>query len=138
MTIQFTVSALIPATPYAIYHAWLDSKQHSAMTGGGANTSAKIGGKFTAWDGYISGTNLELTPGARIVQTWRTTEFEESDPDSWLEITLVIEGEGTRLTLKHIELPAHGMQYREGWIENYFKPMLGYFKAGAGQVGTAE
>ena len=40
---------------------------------------------ITAWDGYISGRNVELIPGERIVQTWRTSEFGVSDPDSNLE-----------------------------------------------------
>lgn len=64
---KFTVSEIIPASPEAIYDAWLDSKAHGAMTGSKAKASAKVGAKFSAWDGYIEGTNLELVPGERIV-----------------------------------------------------------------------
>ena len=43
------------AKPSQIYVAWLDSIQHSKMTGGPAKCSNKIGETFTAWDGYIEG-----------------------------------------------------------------------------------
>jgi len=71
----FKISAVIPAKPAVIYKAWLSTKGHTAMTGSSAKVNGKIGGKFTAWDGYIFGTTLELTPDQRIVQAWRTSEF---------------------------------------------------------------
>jgi len=71
---------------------------------------------------------VELILGERIVQTWRTSEFGVSDPDSNLEVILdSIEG-GTKLTLRHTNLPEDGMQYEQGWVENYFEPMKLYFK----------
>jgi uncharacterized protein YndB with AHSA1/START domain len=45
----------IPATPDEIYEAFTNSKKHSAFTGSKAKCDPKVGGKFTAWDGYISG-----------------------------------------------------------------------------------
>jgi uncharacterized protein YndB with AHSA1/START domain len=49
----FEISAIFPASPGQLYTAWLDSAQHSAMTGGAADISAEPGATFTAWDGYI-------------------------------------------------------------------------------------
>ena len=77
----FKLSATIPAKPSEIYKAWLSSKGHSAMTGSAAKATAKVGGKFSAWDGYISGRTLELEPDRRIVQAWRTSEFPDDAPD---------------------------------------------------------
>jgi len=130
MRISFEVEDIIPATPEAIYDAWLDSDRHSHMTGGAAEVSGSIGAEFEAWDGYIQGKNLELVPAQRIVQAWRTTEFEESDEDSLLEITLALVDEGTLLTIHHSNLPDHGMQYQQGWIDAYFVPMKAYFGPG--------
>lgn len=125
----FEISAIFPASPEQLYTAWLDSAQHSAMTGGAAEVSDQPGAAFTAWDGYIHGRNLELEPGRRIVQAWRTTEFAPDEPDSRLEILFEpVEG-GTRLTLRHTELPEHGMQYKQGWVEAYFDPIKAYFQA---------
>ncbi len=130
MRISFEVEDIIPATPEAIYDAWLDSDRHANMTGGTADVSGSIGDEFEAWDGYIHGKNLELVPAQRIVQAWRTTEFEESDEDSLLEITLAPVGEGTLLSIHHSNLPDHGMQYQQGWIDAYFEPMKAYFGTG--------
>ena len=128
MSIKFEVSDLIPASPKAIFIAWLDSGQHTKMTGGQAKVSANIGEKFEAWDGYIEGVNLELEAPKRILQHWRTSEFEESDEDSLVEILLQAEGDGTRVTILHSNLPEHGMQYQQGWIDAYFTPMKEYFE----------
>ena len=77
MPYTFTLTTTIPASPEEIYQAWLDSLAHSEMTGGAANMSEQIGAEVSAWDGYISGRNLELVPGERIVQSWRTSEFAD-------------------------------------------------------------
>lgn len=115
------------------------------MTGSPASVSAQVGGEFDAWDGYIHGKNLELEPGKRIVQPWRTSEFSANEPDSRIEITLEPIGDHTKLTLRHTELPHHGRQYEQGWVDAYFEPMKVYFsskkadrKAGRKAPGKAE
>lgn len=127
MAKEFIVTALLPATPHEIYQAWLSSDGHSKMTGSSATISPDIGGEFSAWDGYIMGRNLELEKDKRIVQSWRTTEFNADEPDSHIEITLQAVGNQTKLTLRHTELPSHGGQYEQGWVESYFDPMKDYF-----------
>ena len=72
LTYDFKLSCDLPAPPQAVYDAWLDSAAHSAMTGSEAKIGKHVGDRYTAWDGYISGTTLELAPGRRIAQSWRT------------------------------------------------------------------
>ena len=127
MAIEFDISQEFPVSPELIYHAWLNSDEHASMTGGAATVSDVVGDSFEAWDGYIQGKNLALEPSKRILQSWRTTEFDESDEDSLLEILLQSQDDGTLLTIRHSKLPDHGMQYRQGWIDSYFIPMLSYF-----------
>ena len=127
MELAFEVSTRFGVSPEVVYHAWLNSKQHSEMTGGAASVSDEIGGRFEAWDGYISGTNLALEPGRRIVQSWRTVEFQESEGNSQVEILLTEIPGGTELTLRHTQLPPHGEQYRQGWEDHYFTPMRAWF-----------
>ena len=129
MALEFTVSAVIPATPQEVYRAWLSSDGHSGMTGSSAKISDQVGGEFEAWDGYIHGKNLELVPNKRIVQAWRTSEFSQDEPDSRIEVTLEPAGSQTKLTLKHTGLPPHGGQYESGWVESYFEPMKEYFSS---------
>ena len=127
MKIEFEVSDLIPATPDAIYSAWLSSDGHSEMTGSSASVSSVIGKSFEACDGYIQGTNVELESPRRIFQQWRSVDFEDSDADSFLEVLFESAGEATRVTVRHSNLPDHGMQYQQGWIDAYFTPMKAYF-----------
>ena len=125
MSIEFTVSAIIPAAPQAIYDAWLDTAGHTYMTGSPAHTSAKVG--FDAWDGYISGKNLSLEPGKRIVQSWRTTQFEASHQDSQIEASLEAIDGGTQVTLTHTNIPDGQGHYEQGWVTHYFEPMQKHF-----------
>jgi uncharacterized protein YndB with AHSA1/START domain len=134
---RFTLSTTLPAAPQTVYDCWLDSAGHSAMTGGAATASDRIGGAFTAWDGYISGRNLALEPGRRIVQSWRTTRFAAADPDSIVTLTLAPVAGGVALTLEHADVPdgdAHKGYENGGWADHYFTPMRAYF---AGQAGAA-
>lgn len=87
MPYNFTLTTLIPASPQEIYEAWLDSVTHSEMTGNEASMSDEIGAEVSAHDGYISGSNLELVPGERIVQAWRTTEFGDEHLDFVITVT---------------------------------------------------
>lgn len=128
MELEFEISAILPASAKQLYDAWLDSKQHAAMTGGEAQVSDQVGGHFSAWDGYISGHNMSLEPGKRIVQAWRTVEFTANEPDSRLEIIFEAHDQGTQVTVRHSQLPAHGMQYKQGWVDNYFAPIQRYFQ----------
>ncbi len=128
MSIEFEVSSFIPATPEEIYHAWLDSTGHSNMTNTHSEVSDRVGERFEAGDGYIQGVNMVLEPPSRILQSWRTIEFEESDEDSRLEILMEAQENGTLITIRHSKLPNNGMQYRQGWIDYYFTPMIEYFR----------
>jgi activator of HSP90 ATPase len=127
MTYGFTVSDRIPATPQAIYDAWMSSDRHSAMTGGRAEIDPRPGGAFQAWDGYITGTTFELEPGRRIAQTWRTSDFAPDDPDSRIEVILEPAGQGTLITLLHTDIPEGQGGYEQGWRDNYFDPMRAFF-----------
>jgi activator of HSP90 ATPase len=125
---EFKVSTVIKAPAARIYDAWLNSEGHSRMTGGRAKVSDKVGAEFEAWDGYIRGKNLILEPRKRIVQSWRTTEFSKDEKDSQIEVTFEKAAKGTKVTIHHTDLPAHGMTYKGGWVENYFQPMKEYFE----------
>jgi activator of HSP90 ATPase len=125
---RFTISEIIPAEPAEIYEAWLSSEGHTAMTGSPAKVDGRVGGKFSAWDGYIFGKMLQPAPNQHIVQAWRTTEFPDDAPDSHLEVLLEEVAEGTKVTLIHSNMPEdQADSYRQGWDDFYFKPMKEYF-----------
>ncbi len=53
------------------FDMFLNAKHHAAFTGGGTTKIiAKEGVKFSVYDGYITGKNLQLVRGKLIVQSW--------------------------------------------------------------------
>jgi activator of HSP90 ATPase len=129
MKAMIKISANFPVTAKRLYDSWLNSSAHTNFTGEKAEIDGRVGGKFKAWDGYISGSNLILQPYGRIVQNWRTKEFPDSAPDSRLEILFEKHSSGTKITLIHTQLPnGDERKYEKGWKEHYFKPMKKFFK----------
>jgi len=124
------LSRILPATPEQIYAAWLDADAHGAMTGGPATVeSTEVGGRFTAWGGYIDGSHLALEPARRIVQSWRSDDFPPEALDSRLEVLLEPAPGGTRITIRHTDLPeGHGPVLLEAWDEHYLEPMRRFFE----------
>jgi len=127
-TIEQTV--LIDASPEEVYDAFLDPRKHSEFTGSPAKTNARVGAEFQAWDGYISGKNVELVKGKKIVQEWETTEWPDGYPRSRLELTFAAKkgGRGTELKMVHSKVPAEQVdEYASGWPESYWEPLKAYF-----------
>ncbi|HTY11220.1 MAG TPA: SRPBCC domain-containing protein [Bacteroidota bacterium] len=122
--------AAIPASPEEVFDAYMDSRVHAEFTGGGkATVSRKVGGTMTAWDGYISGKNLELVRGKRILQEWITTDWLKDDPVSILDLRLSKKGNGTELTMIHSEVPARlASSLAKGWKDYYWKLLKRYFQ----------
>jgi len=128
-TTKITQKVVIPALPEEVYEALLDPKKHSAFTGSKATGKARVGSKFTAWDGYISGKHLELEKGKRIVQEWVTTEWPEDYPPSKLEFTFKEVNGKTELTMIHSDIPIDQKEeLKKGWADYYWRPMKNYFE----------
>jgi activator of HSP90 ATPase len=129
-TYDYELMHVLPVSPGEVYDAWLSSEGHSAMTGAEAEVDPKVGGKYSAWDGYITGTTLELDPHSRLVQSWRPSDFDHDDADSQIEVTFEAMDDGTLLKLRHTNVPADKRSYQEGgWQDSYFAPMSEYFQA---------
>jgi activator of HSP90 ATPase len=128
MSYDFEVSDIIPGTPGEIYSAWMSSEGHTAMTGAEAHVDPVVGGEFDAWDGYITGRTIELEPGRRIVQSWRTSEFTNEHADSRIEVLFEELDDGTKVTIRHTNVPEGQTGYEQGgWRDSYFEPMRAFF-----------
>jgi activator of HSP90 ATPase len=128
-TTTITQKIVLPAQPEEVYDALLDPKKHSEFTGSKATGKAKVGAKFTAWDGYISGRNIELEKGKRIVQEWVTTDWPDGYPPSKLEFTFKEVDGKTELTMVHSDIPTEQEEeLKQGWIDYYWKPLKNYFE----------
>lgn len=68
MAVRFEIRERFQISSFELYEAWLDSRKHSEMTGGEAVCSSEENGTFSAWDGYITGSNVSLNPSKEIIQ----------------------------------------------------------------------
>lgn len=128
-TIRQTVT--IPAAPLAVYRALMDSRTHAKFTGAAARISPRVGGRFTAYDGYAEGRNLELVPGRRIVQSWRASDWPAGHY-STATFALARTGTGTRLTFTQTGVPGdQTAAIRDGWTEFYWEPLRALFATAA-------
>jgi activator of HSP90 ATPase len=124
-----TQKVTIRATPAEVYDAFMDPLKHSAFTGGKATCDPKVGGKISAWDGYITGKNLKLVEGKRIVQKWISTDWIDGYPASTLDLTFTKKGSDTELKMVHSDVPATmAASFADGWKEHYWTHLKSYFR----------
>jgi uncharacterized protein YndB with AHSA1/START domain len=115
------------ASPATVYDLLADSKKHTAVTGRKASISRRIGGAFSASGNDVSGINVDLVPGHRIVQAWRHRRF----PDgiySMAAVTLSPTADGgTELVLTHRGVPKDLIPETErAWREQYWSGIRAY------------
>ncbi len=120
-TIRQTVT--LPAAPGAVYSALIATRQHARLTGAPARISSKVGGSIMAYGGYITGTNLELQPGKKIVQAWHMQDWPAGHLSRCTFRLERIRG-GTRLHFTHSGVPhGHLAAVKQGWIDHYWTPL---------------
>ena len=128
-TIRQTVT--FSASPEQVYEVITDSKKHESLSGEKASINTEIGGAFTAWGEHISGFNLVLPPGRKIVQAWRAHDWW-ADHYSIVTFDLCKVDGGTELRFTQIGVPPHRFDgHSRGWIETYWQPMQELFEKGS-------
>ena len=112
------------APPATIYNLLADSKQRTKVTGRKADVSRKVGGAFSADNGRVTGVNVDLVAGKRIVQAWRRDDFPEGIY-SMAAVTLTpLPGGGTELVLTHRGVPKWLLDdTEEKWKHDYWEKM---------------
>lgn len=113
----------IEASAHEIYEALMDSELHTKFTGKKAHISRNIGGKYTTYEGYCIGTNIDLLPNKKIVQSWHALDW----PDGYYSrVTFALEEKegGTELTFTQDNLEPDDVKSKaEGWEEFYWQPL---------------
>jgi activator of HSP90 ATPase len=123
-------TATFTGTPEEVYQLIMDQKKHTAFTGAKAIMSTKVDGKFSVFDGYCHGHNIELIEGMKIVQAWHFAE------DGWPEdhfsiCTFLFEkaGNKTKLSFTQTGVPEHKTEsLKKGWKQYYWEAMEAYLK----------
>jgi activator of HSP90 ATPase len=126
---------VINARPKRVYAALTDTKQFDeviqlsgamkSMHLGDQPTaiSREVGGAFALFGGYITGRHVELLPGQRIVQAWRTGSWD-AGIYSIVRFELVEQGAGTKIVFDHTGFPKGAAEsLSSGWKEHYWEPL---------------
>ncbi|MEK6783342.1 MAG: SRPBCC domain-containing protein [Bacteroidota bacterium] len=114
-----------------LYDMFLNSKHHSAITGGGTTKiSAKEGATFSVYDDYITGRNLQLVKGKLIVQAWSASDWASGELDSTFILLFEQKGKNTIITMTHANVPdKHSDGIKKGWTDFYWKPWKKYLES---------
>lgn len=123
-------SVELPVPPSVLYSMYLDPAQHAAFTGGGTvSITPAAGTAWSAFDERIHGRILALTPGRQIVQSWRSFEWHDDEPDSVLILTFWPVGSGSRLDLAQVDVPARLYDtLLSGWPSRYWDPWRAFLQ----------
>jgi uncharacterized protein YndB with AHSA1/START domain len=115
------------AAPAAVYDLLADSGKHTAVTGRKAVISGQVGGPFSTSGDEVTGINVDLVPGRRIVQAWRHRRFPEGI-FSMVAVTLTATPDGgTELVLTHRGVPKDLIPAtEESWREQYWSKIKAY------------
>ncbi len=127
-TIKQSLSVMAP--PHEVYEILMDSKKHSKLTGAEAEISREVGGSFSVYDGWATGTNVELKPDSKIVQSWRADiECWPENHLSEITITLKKSGDGTKLGFVQSGVPDECYEeLKQGWTDFYWEPLRRMFE----------
>lgn len=116
-------TATFKASPHEVYEILMDSKKHSELTGSEAHVVRRVGSKFSAYGGDIQGTNLELVPDQKIVQSWRYSDWPEGH---YSRVTFLLKEvpNGTHLAFTQTGVPDEFYEdIAQGWKDYYWEPM---------------
>jgi activator of HSP90 ATPase len=123
-------TVVLPAAPHELYEMYMDSEVHGEITGAPAKISEEAGSPFEAFGGLLVGTTIQVVKFRLIVQSWRSVNFNKTDPDSTLIISFTPEDDEGRIDLVHVNVPDSDFQdISGGWESRYFAPWLTYLQS---------
>ena len=129
MTRTIQIAASLPAPPDRLFDMYLDPGAHAEFTGMPVTVSAVPGSPFSAFNGVITGTILQVAPKRLIVQSWRSPYWGPTDLDSTLVLTFLAEGDGARIELTQANVvDADFAGVSQGWEKYYWAPWREYLQ----------
>jgi len=125
----FTQQESLPARPATVFKALTDSKVQTVWTNAKATGQGSVGSKFTMFNGFITGQYLDLQPGRRILEEWRTRGWPRGAPPSIVEITLEEKGEETTVITVQSLVPSGRIEAIASiWRDRYWRLLRTYLE----------
>jgi activator of HSP90 ATPase len=128
-------TVVLRAPAEVLFRMYLDESEHEKITGAPVKIDSTPGASFSAFEGALSGTILAIAAPHLIVQSWRSTDFKRTDPDSTLVLSFTSKEGVGQIDLVHINVPDHDFQaVTDGWEKFYWTPWREYLKRIPGTV----
>lgn len=129
MSKSFKQRIKLPALPKQVFETLLDSRKHTGFTGAPAFCSKREGSEFSAYNGMLTGRNVELVNNKRIVQAWRAKNWPKG-VYSIVSYTLTKTPDNKcSLEFNHIGIPDSELEkIKKGWDAHYWQPLKQYLK----------
>jgi activator of HSP90 ATPase len=129
MTKIIKQTVTIGASPKRVYEALIDERKHAKFTGAKAVVSRKVGGAFACYGVYLSGFHVDLVPGKRIVQAWRSNHWPKGTFSIATFGLSKAKGGKTKLKFTQVGVPASSIKgIGKGWQLYYWKPLKAYLE----------
>jgi hypothetical protein len=120
-------SVVLPAPAASLFEMYVDPVRHAAITGAPVTISDQAGAPFQAFNGALSGAMLRVVPRHLVIQSWRSINFNDGDPDSTLILAFTPEFMNGRIDLVHLDVPVQDYQgVTDGWETHYWDPWRRY------------
>lgn len=128
---SYTCKQNFKCPPVELYNVLTQPELMRAFTCAPAQVNSSVGGRFSLFDGNITGEFVELVPNKKIVQKWRFKTWPEGH-HSMVTTELHDEGDSTELSLNQTGIPS--IEYDktlEGWQRYYWEAIKRTFGFGA-------
>jgi activator of HSP90 ATPase len=118
---------VIKANRKRVYEALTDEGQFRKISGGmDTKISREAGGAFSLFGGVITGRHIELVPGERVVQAWRS-EWAPGEY-SIARFALNEQGSDTKIVFDHTGFPQGKAEHlASGWKAHYWDGLAQFF-----------
>ncbi len=109
---------------HRIFEVLTNAQQFSEFTGAPAEIDPEAGGKFSCFDGMISGMTIEIALNQLLVQAWRVGNWE---PGIYSIVKFEFDEKSdseTKLVFDHTGFPEeHRAHLEQGWHDMYWEPI---------------
>ena len=127
MTQNVVLAASFTASAGELFDMYLDARCHAEITGSPVTIASQPASPFSAFDGMLSGSVLQVVHKRLIVQSWRSKNWPATALDSTLVLSFWPQGDGARIELVHVNVPEEDFaSVSEGWNKYYWAPWRAY------------
>lgn len=128
-TTRLAVAATLSAPPEDVFDILMSSEKHSELTGATSSIEPEVGGRFSYFDGGVSGVLEDVEPHRRIVQTLRAADWPEGHRTSvTCRLEPLADGQRTQVQVLEEAVPAdHLDDVLAGW-QGYWEAFARYLR----------